>query len=415
MRALLPLLTLLAACHKPASAPPAPPQFVDPPAPTLQPHQAELERLASGGPQPPERAHLNQLLEMCELAFGSNNADRRLAARSASALRDDAAARWALEEALTHDDAAVRIGALDLLGELRLQASIPPLLMRLKYELTPQPRLAVLRALARLGNGAGLAELVASFARTDLAENAGAYAIEVLRLAGKEPGEAPSWEQLGAALNALADEWTTTGAVASLPAPKAEPDLLLVRFARHLAALSGFQLRPVDDTRFVLSHAGTAGLSLLRPCLLAQEPLLRSHSLEIVRQLGVVGAPLRDAVQQLLGDKLTRAEAVRTLGRLRAIEFAPLVRERLQHPDFEVRCAAAGALGPIGDKGAIPALQQLMNDAATPMDLRVQAAFSLAVFELERPGYRFLQQHLQEGDYHAPTLRELLDAVDRWR
>ncbi|MCA8967269.1 MAG: HEAT repeat domain-containing protein, partial [Planctomycetes bacterium] len=94
---------------------------------------------------------------------------------------------------------------------------------------------------------------------------------------------------------------------------------------------------------------------------------------------------------------------------------APLVRERLHHPDFEVRCAAAGALGPIGDRDAIPELQRLMNDAATPMDLRVQAAFSLAVFELQRPGYRFLQQHLQAGDYHEPTLRELIDAVDRWR
>ncbi|MCB9885482.1 MAG: HEAT repeat domain-containing protein [Planctomycetes bacterium] len=411
----LALAALFAACQKPASKTPAPPAFVDPPPPALQPHQAELERLASGGPHAPDATHLHQYVEMCELAFGADNSDRRLAARSAAALRDEASARWGLEEALTHADPAVRIGALDVLGELGLQASLPPLLMRLKYELDPQPRLAVLRALARLGNGAGLAELVASFARPDLAQNAGVYAIEILRLAGKDPGEAPSWEQLGAAVTELADEWATTGAVRSLPAPKAEPELLTVRLARHLAALNGFQLRPVDDTRFVLSRAGTLGLELLRPCLLAEEPYLRSHGLEIARQLGVVGAPLADAVHALLGDKLTRAEAVRTLGRLRAVQFAPLVRERLHHPDFEVRCAAAGALGPIGDRDAIPELQRLMNDAATPMDLRVQAAFSLAVFELQRPGYRFLQQHLQAGDYHEPTLRELIDAVDRWR
>ncbi len=415
MRTTLLSLLLLVACSKTPAKAPAAPVFQDPPAPTLQPHQAELERLAAGGPQPPDRTHLHQLVEMAELAFGGDNSDRRLAARSAAALREEATARWGVEEALTHADPAVRTGALDVLGELHLQASLPPLLMRLKYELDPQPRLAVLRTLARLGNGAGLAELVASFSRPDLAQNAGLYAIEILRLAGKAPGESPSWEQLSAAVNELADEWATTGAVRSLPAPKAEPELLTVRFARHLTALNGFQLRPVDDSRFVLSRAGTLGLELLRPCLLAEEPYLRCHGLEVVRQLGVVGAPLADAVCSLLGDPLTRAEAVRTLGRLRAVQFAPLVRARLQHPDFEVRCAAAGALGPIGDKDAIGALQKLLNDTATPMDLRVQAAFSLAVFELQRPGYRFLQQHLQSGDYHEPTLRELIDTVDRWR
>lgn len=415
MRSPLFALLLLTACSKPPAKPAGPATFLDPAPPTFAPHQAKLEALASTGPQPPAEVTLRQLREMCELAFGESNHDRRLAARSASALRDEAGARWALEEALAHEDAAVRLGALELLGELRLQASLAPLLMRLKYELQPQTRLGVLLALARLGNGAGLAELVASFSRSDLAQTAGQYAIAVLRLCDKDPGQAPSWEMLGEGLGALADEWRATGAVAALPAPHAEPELLTARLARHLTALNGFQLRPVDDTRFVLSRAGVLGRELMRPCLLAEEPYLRSHALEVVRELGVVGAPLADTVRQLLGDKLTRAEAVRTLGRLRATQFAPLVRERLHHLDFEVRCAAAGALGPIGDKSAIGELRTLMQDDSTPMDLRVQAAFSLAVFELDRPGYRFLQQQLQTGAYHEPTLRELLDAVDRWR
>ncbi len=405
---------LFAAC-RPAAPPAAPQRPPEPPPPALAPHLARLEALAHGGPQPPAPTLVAQWREMAELAFGADSADRRLAVRAANALRDEPGARWALEDALGHADAAVRRGVLTLLGELGLQASLPPLLMRLKYEPDPQARLDVIAALTRLGNGAGLEELAASFARPDLAEAAGALAIDALRRAGTEPGENPTWDQLRTGIDALHDTWRRTGQVPPLAAGTAEPELLAARFATHLVALTGFQLRPVDDARFVLSRSGTLGLEMLRPCLLASEPFLRTHSLEIVRDLGVAASPLTDAVLPLLGDPLTRADAVRTLGRLRAVAVAPRLREWLAHENLEVRCAAAGALGPIGDRTALPTLRQFVDDPKAPMDLRVQAAFSLAILELDRPGYRFLLRQLDAGDYHEPTLRELLDAVDRWK
>ena len=409
------LLLALAACSRPATTPSAPPQPNDPPPPRLVAHEATLTRLAASGPAAPEAKKLGELAELAELAFGSASSDRRLAGRSHAALRDDPAARWGLEIAIRHDDVAIRRGALALLAEQPRQASWPDLLMRLKYELQPFARLDVLRALALHGNAAGLAELAASFQRTDLAETAGAYAIEILQKCGRDPGTAPSWEVLGKGLQELAHEWASTGKAPALPQPVPEPELLRARLCRHLAALNGFQLRPVDDARFVLSRSGGLGLELLTPCLLASEPLLRSHALEICQQLGVVAAPLTEPVLSLLGDPLTRAEAVRALGRMRATQAAPRIRAWLDHPALEVRCAAAGALGPLGDRSAIGILRGLMDDARQPLDLRVQAAFSLAIFEQDRPGRAFLNARLQDGSYHAPTLSELLDVVDRWR
>ncbi|MFM1871526.1 MAG: hypothetical protein RL398_948 [Planctomycetota bacterium] len=417
MRNRLVVMAVLAAtaCTKQAPQQPQTPALPIPAAPTLVPHEKILEALAAKGPQPPASAQLDQLVEMCTLAFAENPPDRRLAGRSASALRDDANARWALEEAIRHEDPAIRRGALNMLTDLGLQASLPPLLMRLKYELEPTTRLQVLRALALHGNGSGLAEVVASFSRVDLAPTAGAIAIEILQRADRDPGESPSWERLSTDLTALADVWAKTGSCASLPQPKPEPELLQARLARHLTALTGFQLRPVDDARFVVGRSGTLGLELLRPCLLAAEPYLRSHALEIARELGEVATHVADAVTALLGDPLTRAEAARTLGRMRVAGAAPLLRAWLQHPQLEVRCAAAGALGLVDDGESLPALRSLMDDSTQSMDLRVQAAFSVAVVEAKRGGRAFLRARLADGSYHEPTLRELLDAVERQR
>ena len=408
MRTRLVVLAVLAAAACTKQAPPEPqaPALPNPAAPTLVPHEKALEALAVEGPQPPASTQLDQLVEMCTLAFAENPPDRRLAGRSAAALRDDANARWALEEAIRHDDPAIRRGALGMLTELGLQASLPPLLMRLKYELEPTTRLQVLRALALHGNGAGLAEVVASFSRVDIAPHAGAIAIEILGLAGRQLGDSPSWEQLGTALTELADTWAKTGTVPSLPQPKPEPALLQARLARHLTALTGFQLRPVDDARFVVGRSGTLGLALLRPGLSAAEPSLRSHALEIARALGEVATPVADAVTALLGDPLTRAEAARTLGRMRVAAAAPVLRAWLRHPQLEVRCAAAGALGLVDDVESLPALRALLDDATQSMDLRVQAAFSVAVFEAKRGGRAFLRARLADGTYHEPTLRE---------
>jgi hypothetical protein len=69
----------------------------------------------------------------------------------------------------------------------------------------------------------------------------------------------------------------------------------------------------------------------------------------------------------------------------------------------------------MGDRGSEPQLRALLDDPKEAMDVRVQAAFSIALFERDRPGVRFLRERLQAKDYHEPTVRELLDRAESWR
>jgi HEAT repeat protein len=135
----------------------------------------------------------------------------------------------------------------------------------------------------------------------------------------------------------------------------------------------------------------------------------------VVRGLGRAAAPLEGQVLPLLADPLVRGEAARALGELGARPALPHLLQWLQSPDAELRTAAAMALGPLGDRSAVPPLQQRLDDAKEAMDVRVAAAFSLALFENDRPARRFLLERKQKVDYHAPTIDELLDRVERGR
>lgn len=393
----------------PGPVPPAPPPLA------LQPRLPELQRLAATGPAEPAADRLEQLLDLGRTAFEPGAADPRLAARSRAALLAEPDALWALEQLLLHEHSLVRSQAAFALGELGQRAGALPLSLRLKYERDPEALVWVADALAALGNGSGLHLLVWAMDQAATAEAAGRQAVVILTRAGRPPAAQPAYADLQAAVADLQHDWHRTGL---LPPDAAEPAAdppITARIARRLLVLPEFQLRPVDDTRFILSRTGRLGVPLLRLAITASEPYLRSHALEVLRDLGPCAADAAPDVLPLLGDPLCRADAVRALGAMRARSAAPLLRAWLRHPEVELRAAAAGALGPIGDRQAEPRLQALMADATEAMDVRVQAAFSLALFELDRPARRFLQQRLRAGDYHAPTLRELVDRVEAWR
>ena len=320
----------------------------------------------------------------------------------------------------------VREGAVIELGRLGHRASILPLLKRLKYEPNPDVKIEVATALARLGNDAGLVDLRQLMNSAATAEHAGLNAIELLGLAGVELSEQPSYREIGAALRTLSGRWAETG-VSSFPQQEDAPDPsapadpdpsapadpeVEARVATHLMVLGGGPLRPVDDARFVLSRAGRMPLPLLERTAMASELYLRSHSLEIIRSLGRAASSLGPTIMPLLSDPLSRGEAARTLGELGIKEAAPSVIAMLAEPDSEIRAAAAASLGPLGARESIPLLQERLDDESEIMDVRVMAAFSLAIFELDRPARDFLLERKQKGDYHGPTLDELLDRVD---
>jgi len=402
------LACLAGACG--GKRPPQPPPL---PALNLTPKLPRLQEIAASAPAPADDKELAKARQLLEPAFVSEIGDARLAARSRTALLAEPCAGEVLEEALQHESAEVRAGAAFELGGLDRPAAIVPLVLRLKYEPDPTVLVWVADALARRGCGAGIDPLLGALRVATTADLAGQRAILLLRAHDMDPGEAPTWDAIEAGLRTLRDRWRATGRLGD-EAPAAD-DATRARLAGLLVALQGFQLRPVDDARFVLGRTGRLGVPLLREAVSASEPYLRSHALEVLRDLGPAANDAAPDVLPLLADPLTRNDAARTLGALRATQAVPHLVPWLSAPDIEQRAAAAFALGPIGDRAVLPLLKARMDDPAEALDVRVMAAFSVALFELDRPAYRFLQDLRARGAYHEPTLAELIDTIDRWR
>jgi HEAT repeat protein len=408
-RAALCLGLALAGCERRPAEEPPPPL----PSPRLEPRQAHFERLAAGAPPAPAEADLAEARQLLEPAFVSELGDARLAAKSRAALRADPHAGAVLEGALAHASPEVRAGAAAELGALDRPAALVPLVLRLKYEQDPVVLVHVADGLARRGCGAGLDRLLAALRDAATADLAGQRAIDLLRQHGDDPGETPTWEAIARGLRALQDRWRGTGRLRD-GAPGLD-DALRARLAGLVAALQGFQLRPVDDARFVLARVGELALSLLREAVSAVEPYLRTHALEVLRDLGPAASTLAADVLPLLADPLSRTDAARALGALRAKDAVPHLVAWLRSADVELRAAAAGALGPLGDRATLPLLRARMDDAGESLDVRVMAAFSVALFELDRPAYRFLVDLREKKGYHEATLSELIDRIDGWR
>lgn len=381
----------------------------------LSPKLPELQRAAAAVPAPPADAEQRQLRDLVETAFVPGLADERLAASARENLLESPHARWALEQALEHAEPSVRNFAAFELGKLGQWAALPVLVKRLKYELEPEPLAWVADALDMLGNRAGFDKLIELIQGGTHAEIAGQRAIAILQRAHVlDPSESPSWDRLLEELRQLLRRWRSDGAPQTqtepLPQDLAELD---ARIAERLVLLEGFQLRPVDDSRFILARLGRLAVPHLVTALHASEPFLRNHALEVLLQLGPVARNLaRNPTLALLQDPLARANAVAALGAMQISDAFPFVAPLLASPDPELRVATAAALGPLGNEAAIPLLEQKMLAADESMDVRVRAAFSLAVFELDRPGLAFLRERRRIGDYHQPTIDELLIRID---
>ncbi|MHC5070768.1 MAG: HEAT repeat domain-containing protein [Planctomycetota bacterium] len=381
----------------------------------LVPKLPLLKQRAATAPKPPPDERMAELRNLIEAAFASSGAQDRVRAMAKRNLGEAADAFWALEKALEHDDAAVRSNAAYELGLRENRAAILVLLKRLKYEQDPLVRVWVASALAKLGNHAGLQDLVTAMERNDTAQQAGGQAIAILKALSVEVGERPTYVELKDRLRDLHREWRRTGIVAAGKWPQAPDELTAARIAQHVADLEGFQLRPVDDARFVLVRAGVLSLALLREAVQASETYVRNHALEIARDLGRVAGPLAPTILPLLADPLSQTYAAQALGSVGARQALPHLLLMLRSPQAELRATAAGALGPLGDKSAIATLQAILDDEKETMDVRVAAAFSLAIFEQEQPALDYLRARRRQGDYHRPTIEELIDRVEQYR
>lgn len=426
MRTKSPALVCLAALT--ACAPERVEQEPAPTIPTLPPAELStvmpgLEELAASAPAGPSPERLAELRDLLETGYLAGYAQPRSAAMAQRAFGESEDADWALEDAVVnHEDAALRAQAAFLLGQRGRKAALPILMKRVKYEADPVVQSWVAGALAALGCHGALDQLAAMMGREDSAQVAGSIAIDVLRAAGVEPGESPSYELLQSLCLDLFAAWKRTGVVpadvpqdgSTAPVPSVEEldPLLRARLAEHLVALAHQPLRPVDDCRFIFQRLGVVGLRLAERCVRASEPHPRNHGLEIMLGLGRSAAGVGPAVLPLFDDELTGSVAMRVAGAVGYGPALPHLMQRLGSEHVEIRAAAVAGIGLLGDTAALAPLLERLEDPNEVVDVRVEAAAAIARLDV---GRAFLLERVQVGDYHEPTLLELIDGIDRER
>lgn len=412
-------LALVAACDRAAQDAPLPslPPFA--PRDVLTPMRALAAQVS---PAPDERT-ARSLAELVDLAWRPEAADARTQQRTLRALLEHAAADFALEAGLAHEHAAVRSQCAFQLGERGRVAAIPILLVRVRQDEKDGEVMAwLIDALSKLGCLGALDRLVPLFDVEASAARAGALAIDVLKRAGRDPGEGAGWAQLAMAITALHDEWRRSGvapgASAAAGAPAGVPSLdeldplLRARLAQCVVDLADQNLRPVDNARWVFSRIGRRGLPFVAEILHADHEYVRRYGVEIAGELRRSAGPIGDAVAALLADPFTGALATRALGGVAHPAALPHLLARLRHQDPDVRVGAASGLGLLGDPAAFDALRARLDDPQETVDVKVHAAWSLAVLS---PGDRYLTERLRAKDYHEPTLLELADELARAR
>lgn len=390
----------------PAGAPPPPPL----PPLQLRPMMPAIKAIAAQRPEPDPKA-LAEARELALVALHLEPADTRTQARSEQSLLQHPLGGAVLETMLDHEDPAVRRRAAWLCGRTGQQPLSLPLLLRLKYELDPDVVLWVADALQRLGNDAGLSWLDTAMDRADTAERAGTFAIEVCRERGLELPDPPTYAALQAHLRAESRAFRRTGQGRRPGLP--EPDLQQFepRFATHLTFTEGWQLRPIDDAKYVCARSGRLAVPLLRQALAASEPYLRSVALVLLADLGPAAAAAGADVLPLLQDPLTESYAVRALGEVGYTPAVPHLTPRLVSGDVELRAMVAQSLGLLGDTQSRAVLQQALTNIAEAADVRVGAAFGLLCFGPDQAAEAYLAEREQKQDFHPPTLRRLRDRL----
>lgn len=364
--------------------------------------QAALAAAAAdegGEPAFVEPEHVSGLVHMLANSTGRT---RELPLEEIGTLGDGAAPLLAVIAANTEHDGAERVAALELLGRLatpratehllqlcekapepwlRAQAAwrlgevgadwcVPRLILRLKYELDEEAALWLASTLGKYRNDSGLEVLwkLSSSGRDQaLRDSAAGVLSELARAAGAASPE-EHW--------AL---WSGTDPERRLLRSDPSPRLRLAVW-RQIEQLSGehFQLRGVDDARFILSRMGSWASEPLGRALHDEDVYVRVHAAQCLERMGPRANSAAATLVLALADPTLAGAAAAALGQVAFPPAEPVLRRLLADAatDHELRVACAQALGNLGLSASIEALVELVNSAA-PFDLRQACAVAL--------------------------------------
>ena len=252
-------------------------------------------------------------------------------------------------------------------GQDRFQ---PRILLRLRYESDDETAIWLGSALARQGNYAGIDGMLVVLARARTPELAQLALGELARLAG-EAGAADGAE--------LRRQWELGELERRRPPPAPSRELLHQAW-KNIESLKEWDLRVVDDRRFMLSRSNVWVVELLAQALHEEDVYVRVHAAQCLERMGPRAAGALGELLQALDEPRLAPAAAAALGALREAGACERLETCLVGRDVELACAAARALGQIGAARSGGPLRRAFSSGGTP-DLRQAAAESLLALE----------------------------------
>ena len=281
-------------------------------------------------------------------------ADKAAAARLTAAIATPAAAELLLAQLEKNTAPSVRATCAWKLGDMGFDFAIPTLIKRLKYEKDSSVTPWLGSSLAKLGNYAGVAYMVTVATWGGPGSEAAGELYRVVSTAG--------FEDAGSLILA----WEAGDPKAPFPSQERSQRYQLEVW-KLVQDLTDFQLRGVDDSRFILSKLAKQAVPLLTEALYDENSYVRFH---VAQALGRMGPRARDAGATLvlgLGDDLLAPYAAEALGSIDyPLAMAALLKATETARDPGLRLAAVRGLAKLGSSSSAPRLLELVKEADFP-------------------------------------------------
>jgi HEAT repeat protein len=263
---------------------------------------------------------------------------------------------------------AVRAQCAYRLGLAADDRVVPRLVLRLKYEKDFETVYWIADALARFQHLAGLDALLVLWSRAD-SDELRANAAGRLNQLAREHGLAD--------VDGLIGNWRA----GTLPTRVTPSPALVLEGWRWIARLGEWNLRFVDDARFVLVGLEDWIVPMLAEALHEEEVYVRLHAAQCLERRSRRSAGAARELEAALTEPRIAPVAAGALAALGREEAAPaLERAASTSADLELRTAAARALGVLGLPRSLAVLRALFASADS-LDLRQAAAESVLALE----------------------------------
>jgi HEAT repeat protein len=289
------------------------------------------------------------------LSGSSHSTDeKRAAARLMAAVGTPAAANYLLGQLESNRDESIRAVCAWKLGDMGYDFVIPGLIRRLKYEKAQSVTPWLALSLSKLDNFAGVA-----------------YLVTVADWEGPASGSAAQLQSIADSVSVadgytLNNIWLSGDLDGKLP-QSARSERYEREVWRLIDHLQDFQLRGVDDSRFVLSSLGKTAVPILSQALHDESSYVRSHVAQVLLRMGGRGQFAGPDLVAGLADEILAPYAAEALGAVQypAAESA-LLRCTAASYDSGLRVAAVRGLKRLGLDSSAPTLRGLLAEPDFP-------------------------------------------------